>query len=100
MINSEAKRPVIFGEVLFDRFPDGSTVLGGAPFNVAWNLKALGLDPLLVSRVGRDDLGADILAAMSEWGLDTAGVQTDAGHPTGTVEVTLEDARRLLDQAW
>jgi len=30
----------IFGEVLFDHFPDGSRVLGGAPFNVAWHLQA------------------------------------------------------------
>jgi fructokinase len=28
----------VFGEVLFDYFPDGSRVLGGAPFNVAWHL--------------------------------------------------------------
>jgi len=33
--------PVIFGEVLFDNFKDGQSVLGGAPFNVAWNLKAI-----------------------------------------------------------
>jgi len=25
----------VFGEVLFDHFPDGSRILGGAPFNVA-----------------------------------------------------------------
>ncbi len=27
------RRPLIFGEVLFDCFPDGIRVLGGAPFN-------------------------------------------------------------------
>ncbi|MEM7234470.1 MAG: hypothetical protein AAF517_19985, partial [Planctomycetota bacterium] len=43
-------RPVVFGEVLFDRFPDGRSILGGACFNVAWNLRGLGLDPLFVSR--------------------------------------------------
>ena len=26
-----SRRPCIFGEVLFDRFPDGTAVLGGAP---------------------------------------------------------------------
>jgi fructokinase len=95
----DARRPLIFGEVLFDRFPDGSTVLGGAPFNVAWNLKALGLDPLLISRVGRDDLGADILAAMRGWGLDPRGIQTDDVHPTGTVEVALEDGEPRFEIA-
>ena len=51
-------KPVIFGEVLFDVFPEeGNMVLGGAPFNVAWNLQAMGLAPHLVSRIGRDELG-------------------------------------------
>lgn len=84
-------RPVIFGEVLFDRFPDGREVLGGAPFNVAWNLQAFGASPLLVSRVGDDDLGRRIRTAMVGWGMDTSGLQTDREHPTGTVEVTFND---------
>jgi len=37
----------IFGEVLFDQFPDGQQVLGGAPFNVAWHLQAFGLHRVL-----------------------------------------------------
>lgn len=44
----------IFGEVLFDHFPDGNQVLGGAPFNVAWHLQAFGQSPCMVSRVGND----------------------------------------------
>jgi len=92
-------RPVLFGEVLFDRFPDGSAVLGGAPFNVAWNLQALGMEPLLVSRVGEDDLGDRILAAMEGWGMATAGIQRDLHHPTGTVEVHLQDGQPRYDIA-
>ncbi len=84
-------RPVIYGEVLFDCFPDGKTVLGGAPFNVAWNLQAFGLQPLFISRVGDDTLGEQIRAAMQAWGMDLAGLQTDAEHPTGTVQIRLED---------
>ena len=91
--------PVVFGEVLFDRFPDGAVVLGGAPFNVAWNLHALGLAPLLVSRVGTDELGDEILSAMDDWGLDRSGVQVDPGHPTGTVEVTVEDGEPSFEIA-
>ena len=97
-------RPVIFGEVLYDRFPDGREVLGGAPFNVAWNLQALGAKPLLVSRVGDDDLGARIRGAMTAWGLDTSGLQIDSGRPTGTVEVTITDDEPAYeitaDRAW
>jgi fructokinase len=97
-------RPVIFGEVLFDHFPDGSEVLGGAPFNVAWNLRGLGLDPLLVSRVGDDELGRRILAAMEAFGLDASEVQVDEDRPTGTVEISLVDGEPHFeivdDRAW
>lgn len=80
-------RPVIVGEVLFDRFPDGKKVLGGAPFNVAWNLQALGQRPLFVSAVGMDSLGDEIRASMLEWGIDEHTVQT-VGHPTGAVDIS------------
>ena len=49
----------IFGEVLFDCFPDGREVLGGAPFNVAWHLHAFGQSPVFVSRVGDDETRTD-----------------------------------------
>ena len=82
-------RPVLFGEVLFDRFPEAGDVLGGAPLNVAWHLQAFGLRPLFISRVGDDALGRDVLARLGGWGLDTSGVQVDGEHPTGAVEVRL-----------
>lgn len=79
----------VFGEVLFDHFPDGSRVLGGAPFNVAWHLQALGREPLFVSRVGRDAEGEQIRTAMQAWGMDTRGLQTDPDRPTGRVRVEI-----------
>lgn len=97
-------RPVVFGEVLWDRFPDGRAVLGGAPFNVAWNLQALGASPRFVSRVGRDELGERIATAMTARGLDTAGLQTDPDHATGTVEVAFSGGEPsytiATDRAW
>lgn len=81
-------RPIIFGEVLFDVFPGGNAVLGGAPFNVAWNLKGFGLDPLFISAVGRDKRGEMVLDEMEGWGLDTASVQINSEYPTGVVEIT------------
>lgn len=50
----------VFGEVLFDQFPDGRQVLGGAPFNVAWHLAAFGAAPRFISAVGADAAGAQI----------------------------------------
>ncbi len=79
----------IFGEVLFDHFPDGNSVLGGAPFNVAWHLQAFGCAPLFISRVGDDAEGESVRSAMQRWGMDTSGLQTDATLPTGKVDVSL-----------
>ncbi|MDD5390296.1 MAG: carbohydrate kinase [Gallionellaceae bacterium] len=82
-------RPILFGEVLFDRFPDGNEVLGGAPFNVAWHLRGFGENPLFISRVGDDDSGRQVRLAMTAWGMDCAGLQTDPAHPTGAVRIEL-----------
>lgn len=83
--------PLVFGEALFDCFPDGAEVLGGAPFNVAWHLAAFGLNPVFLSRVGEDALGERIDAAMREQGMTTLGLQRDPEHATGTVQVSLAD---------
>lgn len=84
-------QPYIFGEVLFDHFPDGRRVLGGAPFNVAWHLQAFGEAPVFISRVGADTDGRAILDAMSDWGMNLAGMQTDTRLPTGRVQVDIKD---------
>jgi fructokinase len=97
-------RPVILGEVLFDVFPGNVAVLGGAPFNVAWHLKGFGLSPLLISRIGEDAHGEDILRTMQAWGMDISGIQIDPLHPTGAVRVALEEGQPqftiLPDQAY
>jgi fructokinase len=90
-------RPIVFGEVLFDRFPDDTAVLGGAPFNVAWHLQGFGHDPLFLSRVGRDEPGRQVGQAMRHWGMDTTGLQTDADYPTGAVELAFEGGQHSFD---
>ena len=91
-MTTQDRRPIIFGEVLFDCFPDDSAVLGGAPFNVAWNLQAFGMSPLLISGVGDDRLGQQIQDAMHTHGMDTSGLQIAPGDiPTGSVEVNIID---------
>lgn len=87
----------VFGEVLFDIFPDGNRVLGGAPFNVAWHLQAFGQQPCFVSRVGDDAPGRTIRAAMTAWGMDTRFLKTDPEHPTGRVEVHIENGEPRYD---
>jgi fructokinase len=90
-------RPCIFGEVLFDHFPDGGRVLGGAPFNVAWHLQAFGESPVLISRVGSDPDAAAVIDAMDDWRLDRTGLQSDARLPTGRVEVSIEAGEPAYD---
>jgi len=87
----------IFGEVLFDHFPDGKSVLGGAPFNVAWHLQAFGQIPRFISRVGDDKEGRLIKEAMTTWGMRTDTLQIDSKLPTGQVSVSIVDDEPSYD---
>jgi fructokinase len=84
---------LLFGEVLMDCFPDRE-VQGGAPFNVAHHLRGLGervgVVPVLVTRIGKDEYGHRLLDAMQSAGLTIDGVQLDSLHPTGKVRIDLE----------
>jgi len=95
MVDNE--RPVIFGEVLYDCFPDGQAVLGGAPFNVAWHLQGFGLSPLFISRVGDDPLGHRVRDTMHRHGMDTSGLQLDSSYPTGEVTITLSGSSHSFE---
>jgi fructokinase len=93
---------IIWGEVLWDLFPDGAQ-LGGAPSNVAWHLGMAGGWARLVSRVGDDDDGRRAIARLGEV-CDTSLVQIDAERATGVVEVTVEHGepryKLVADRAW
>lgn len=101
MINNQI---AVFGEALFDQFPDGQQILGGAPFNVAWHLQAFNQHPCFISRVGNDALGDKIRQAMLDWGMAVENLQTDPDYPTGTVQVTINNGDPgydiLADQAY
>jgi len=78
----------VWGEVLWDRFPDGSQ-LGGAPANVAWHLGLAGGWPRLVSRVGDDEDGRLAVTRLGDV-VDTSLVQVDRERATGEVRVSIE----------
>ncbi len=80
---------VVFGETVVDLI-GAQEILGGAPFNVARHLAALGEAPLFVTRVGADRHGDAVLAACHEFGIDCAGVQRDSTHATGVARVRME----------
>ncbi|MEE9167548.1 MAG: carbohydrate kinase [Candidatus Neomarinimicrobiota bacterium] len=77
------------GELLWDMLP-GAKKLGGAPANFAYHAQALRGKGVVVSCVGGDDLGREILRQLGDLGLDQKYVEVDGGHPTGTVTVELD----------
>lgn len=79
------------GELLWDLLPGGRQ-LGGAPANFTFHAHNLGARAAVVSRVGSDGLGVEILARFKAMGLTAEAIQIDGEAPTGTVEVTLDDA--------
>jgi len=84
------KTVLSFGETLWDLLPSGPAP-GGAPFNLAFRINSLGDRGIIVTRVGRDELGRKAMERMAGWGMDASQVQMDNHHPTGTVKVTLDD---------
>lgn len=84
-------RPVIgLGEILWDCFPDQRRP-GGAPANFAFHAGQLGLQGIVLSRVGTDELGDEFLQYLAQHGLSGQYVQRDSKHPTGQVRVEFED---------
>ena len=80
-----------FGEILWDCLPSGKHA-GGAPFNVAAHLAQIGVSSALISCVGRDPLGDEILEVAGHKRVNVEFVtRARIGLPTGTVLVTLDE---------
>lgn len=98
-----SKSIVAVGEALWDIFPDERHP-GGAPTNVAFHAARLGNRSSIVTRVGEDEPGEQLVAYLREHGVDTSLVQRDRKKPTGTVRVEFEDGEPrytiVTDVAW
>jgi fructokinase len=81
---------VCFGEVLWDILPTG-TVPGGAPMNVAYHLHKQNKNPALITRIGKDEKGTELLAIFSNHGVCTDYFQVDEQHETGKVYAHLNE---------
>lgn len=77
------------GEILWDVFPE-RRVLGGAPANFAFHARSLGAAAAVVSRVGTDELGDEIISEVDAHGVETRFLGRDPEHPTGTVSVSVD----------
>ena len=81
---------ICFGELLWDVLPD-QKYPGGAPMNVAVNLVNRGVSAALLSRVGTDTLGIDLLNKIEAKGIHSDFIQIDSINPTGTVNLDISD---------
>ncbi len=77
------------GEALWDILPEGKKI-GGAPANFAFHVSQFGLPGCVVSAVGDDQLGKEILDNFSSKGLNQ--LISVVPYPTGTVQVELDEA--------
>lgn len=83
-------KAVCYGEVLWDVFPAYKKI-GGAPLNVALRMQSLGLNTSLISRVGDDNNGKEIVQYLESGGIDIATLQVDNEYNTGEVTVMLNE---------
>jgi fructokinase len=79
---------VCFGEVLWDMLPAGP-VVGGAPLNVAYHLNALGIRTSIISKIGEDTLGSDLLEFIEKSQISVDHIGKDSTLPTSVVNVSL-----------
>ncbi len=75
------------GDVLWDCLPEGRKI-GGAPANFAYYMKQFGFDSLLVSGIGKDSLGGEIVDLLNQMGLEHKLEVLD--YPTGTVMIDVD----------
>ena len=75
------------GEALWDCLPEGKKI-GGAPANFAYHVSQFGFNSRVVSAVGNDPLGDEILQVLAEKKVNAQIDRVD--YPTGTVQVTLD----------
>jgi fructokinase len=91
-MKQELNKPsvICFGEVLWDILPMGKKP-GGAPMNVAYHLHQLGINSAIISRVGNDQSGEELLRFLHSIGLSTDLCQIDQEHATSEVHAKISD---------
>lgn len=86
---------LVIGEALIDCFHD-TRMAGGAPFNVARNLGALGASPDMITRIGDDNDGALLRDECRRFHISQDGLQCDPKLPTGRVEVSSRGTEHIF----
>lgn len=89
------KKVICFGEILWDNLPTGRKA-GGAPMNVAYHLRKMGADASMISRIGADKAGADLIAFTNEIGLPDNLIQIDEHQKTSEVIATIGEGHEVI----
>jgi fructokinase len=76
------------GELLWDVLPSGKQI-GGAPFNFAYHAGQVGCEPYVISAIGKDELGTEILEKANQLGIYSGYIQKNK-YSTSTVTVRLD----------
>lgn len=84
------KSAVCFGEVLWDILPIGKRP-GGAPMNVAYHLQKLGIQTSVISSIGKDLAGDELLEFVKSIGLPAQYIQRNTFYKTSEVLATIKD---------
>jgi fructokinase len=84
-----------YGEILWDVLSDRA-VPGGAPMNVAYHLKKLGVNPALITKIGHDDDGKKLIQLMERNGISTEFFQMDFELNTGRAYAIAGDNNEVL----
>lgn len=74
---------------MWDIFPEYKKP-GGSPANLAYHMHVLGNDSILLSRVGKDENGSELLQFLDQKGVLLNNIQVDPTQPTGVVTVQFD----------
>jgi fructokinase len=87
-------KAICYGEILWDVLPSGAKP-GGAPMNVAYHLQKLGVTATLISKIGKDSWGSELIALLQKQTIDTGYIQIDLEHATGMVNACIREGNEV-----
>ncbi|AOZ99704.1 carbohydrate kinase family protein [Flavobacterium commune] len=90
MKKKQALNVVCFGEVLWDVFPTHKKI-GGAPLNVALRMNSIGVASTIISKIGNDENGKDIIKYIEDHNMSSSLIQVDSDYMSGVVHVMINE---------
>jgi fructokinase len=81
---------VCFGEILWDVFPTHKKI-GGAPLNVALRMNSVGVSSSIISKIGNDENGKEIIEYIEDHNMSSELIQVDSDYKTGVVHVMINE---------